>query len=136
MFGQPDHLIGQQLQGPALAARGRARTGGGDQKRLILARQVALGIGARLFAQRRGHTAFHRTTLRQAHGRAPGTDAALDLGVTRSGIRRRKDLRPLQLARRILAAAQQHRQLASFVLGQLHTIAYVHPVLLRIGASR
>ena len=43
MVGQLDHRASQQLQRPAGAAFGRARTGGGDEEGFFVAGQLAIG---------------------------------------------------------------------------------------------
>lgn len=107
MFGQAHHLVGQQFQGPALAAGGRRGTGRGNQECLLLAGQLALSTAAWLFAQRRRHAGLHKTTLGPINRRTARPDAALDLAIARSAIGGQKDLSPLQFARAMLATAQQ-----------------------------
>ena len=48
MVGQLDHRASQQLQRPAGATFGRARTGGGDEEGFFVAGQLTIGAGPRL----------------------------------------------------------------------------------------
>src|SRR5262245_26181018 len=45
-------------------------------------------------------------------------------------VRSQQDLSPLELARRLLAAAQKRSKLVALVLGQPDAITYIHPCLL------
>jgi hypothetical protein len=130
MLGQPDHLAGQQLQRPAGQPRRRLGTGGGHQQGLLLAAQLALSAAPRLLAQRRLQVAHNQTPLGPVDRRAADPDSPGDLLVTHSRIGRQQDLRPFQLARRMLAAAQQRLELAAFRLAQLDPVPYIHSDLL------
>jgi len=46
-----------------------------------------------------------------------------------------QNLRPLELARRLLAAAQKRREFAAFGLAQFDPIAYIHPCLLLVRGT-
>ena len=109
MLGQLDHLAGQQLQRPARAALRRAGAGGRHQQGFLLAGELALRAGPRLLAQRPLQVAFHEAALGPVDRRAADRHAGGDLLVADPGIGRQQDLRPLELARRVLAAAQQAR---------------------------
>ena len=135
MLGQRDHLAGQQLQRPARQSGRRLGTGGGHQQRLFLAAQLALGARPRLLAQRRLQVAQHEAPLGPIHCRAAHSDRAGDLLVTHSRIGRQQDLRPLELARRMFAAAQQSLKFAAFFLAQLDPVPYIHSDLLE-GQTR
>ena len=119
MLGQLDHLVGQQLQRPARAARRRARAGGRHQQRLLLAGELALRAGSRLLAQRRLQVAFDETPLGPVDRRAADRrrSAAIVL-VADAGVGGQQDLRPLELARRVLAAAQQRGKFVALGLAQ------------------
>ena len=135
MLGQLDHLAGQQLQGPARPSRRRLGAGRRHQQRLLLAAQLARRAGARLLAQRRLQVAQHEAPLGPVHRRAADPDAAGDLLVAGPGIGRQQDLRPLELARRMLAAAQQRCELVAFGLAQVDPVPYIHSDLLE-GETR
>jgi hypothetical protein len=53
VLGEPDQFAGQEFQRPARAAFGRARTGRCNQQGRLFAGELAVGSGARLFAERR-----------------------------------------------------------------------------------
>ena len=126
MPGEPDHRVGQQLEGPAGTAGRRSRTGGGHQQRLLLAGQLALGTGPQLFTERRFQIAEHEAALGPVYGRAADPDRGGALLVAGPGIGRQPALGPLQLARRVLAPAQQPPQLLALALAQLHPVPYIH----------
>src|SRR3546814_15204791 len=73
--------------------------------------------------------AFHEPALGPIHGRSADPDAARDRLIRRAGIGRQQDLRPFQLAHRMLAAAQHRPPLTAFVLGEIAPVTYVHPYL-------
>ena len=77
MLGEADHLAGEQFERPAGAARGRARTGGGDQKRLFLAGELALGSRPRCLAKGCLQPIFDEAPLGAVDGRAADPDAVL-----------------------------------------------------------
>ena len=134
MRGQLDHLTGQQLQRPAGAARRRVRAGGRHQQGFLLAGELALCAGARLLAQRPLQVAFDEAPLGPVDGRAADPDAQGDLLIADARVCSQQDLRPLELPRRLLAPAQKRREFIALVLGQLDTIAYIHPCLLVVEA--
>src|SRR3546814_6462140 len=70
--------------------------------------------------------AFHEPALGPIHGRSADPDAARDRLIRRAGIGRQQDLRPFQLAHRMLAAAQHRPQLTAFVLAEIDQVSYVH----------
>jgi hypothetical protein len=135
MLGQLDHLAGEQLQGPARPPCRRPGAGRRHQQRLFLAAQLARRTGPRLLAQRRLQVAQHEAPLEAVHRRAAHPDAAGDRLVTHPRIGRQQDLRPLELARRMLAAAQQRPELGAFGLAQLDPVPYIHSDLLE-GETR
>lgn len=79
----------------------------------------------------RGLQEFSRPA-EMAYGAWSGTpssrlpDAAGDLLVAGSRVGGQQDLRPLQLARRMLAAAQQRPERGAFFLAQLDPLPYIH----------
>lgn len=135
MLGQLDHRAGQQLQGPARPPDRRLGAGGGHQQRRLLAAQLALNTGPRLLAQRCLQVTQHETAPGAIYRRAAHPDRAGDLLVAQPRIGRQQDLRPFQLARRMLAAAQQRLKLATFFLAQLDPVPYIHSDLLE-GQTR
>ncbi len=135
MLGQLDHLAGQQFQGPAGTAGRWFGAGGRHQQRLLLAAQLALSTRARLFAQRRLQVAQHQAPLGAVHRRAAHPDTAGDLLVAGARIGRQQDLRLLQLAHRMLAAAQERCELGAFGLAQFDPIPYIHSDFLK-GKTR
>ena len=74
MVGQLDHRASQQLQRPAGATFGRARTGGGDEQGFFVAGQLAIGAGPRLFVQGGFEIAFNEAALGPVNGRAADSD--------------------------------------------------------------
>ena len=135
MLGQLDHLAGQQLQRPARAARRRLGAGGRHQQCLLLAGQLARRAGARFLAERRFQITKHEAAFGPGHRRAANPDTADDLLVADPDIGGQQDLRPLQLSRPMLAAAQQRTELAAFCLAQFDPVPYIHSDLLE-GKTR
>jgi hypothetical protein len=125
MLGHLDHLAGQQLQRPACPTGRRLGAGGGHQQRLLLAVQLAL----------RARPRQHQAPLGAVHRRATDADSPGDLLVAGPGIGGQQDLRPLELACRVLAAAQQRPELGVFFLAQFDPIPYIHSDLLE-GETR
>ena len=109
MLGQLDHRAGQQLQGPARAALGRVGAGGRHQERLLLAGELARRAGARFFAERGLQIAFDEAALGPVHRRSADGNAGGDVFIADAGVGSQQDLRPFELARGVLAAAQQAR---------------------------
>jgi hypothetical protein len=67
----------------------------------------------------------HEAPLGAVHRRAADPDRPGDFLVAGSGIGRHQDLRPLQLAHRTFAPAQQRGQLAAFRFAQLDPVPYI-----------
>ena len=105
-------------------------------QRLLLAAQLAVRPGPRLLAERRFQGAQHEAPLGPVHRRAARPDSPGDLLVAGARIGRQQDLRPLQLARRMLAAAQQRPEIGAFFLAQLDPVPYIHSDLLQGEARR
>jgi hypothetical protein len=129
-------LPGQQLQSPARAARGRVGAGGRHQQRLFLARELASRARTRLLAERRFQVAFDEAALGPVHRRSADGDADGDVLVAGPGIGCQQDLRPLELARGVRAAAQQSGEFVALVLAQLHSVTYIHRCPLRLRAQQ
>src|SRR6266853_707050 len=126
MLGERDHRPGQQLQRPARAALGRVGAGGRHQQRLLLARELAFRAGARLLDERGLQVAFDEAALGPVHRRSADGNADGDAFIAGAGIGRQENLRPLELARGMLAAAQQSGEFVALVLAQLHSVTYIH----------
>ncbi len=126
MGSQSHHLASQKLKGPAGAARRRARAGCGHQKRLLPARELALGARARLFVERSFEVTFHEAALGAGDGGAAHAHALGDGLVRHPSIGSKQDLRPLERAGGLLAAFEHALKLAAFVLAELDAVAYVH----------
>src|SRR5262249_27320540 len=107
-------------------ARGRHQQG------LLLAGELALRTGARLFAQRSLQVAFDEAPLGPVDRRPAHPDAQGDILIADASVRSQQDLSPLELARRLLAAAQKRSKLVALVLGQPDAITYIHPCLLAL----
>src|SRR5271169_4864382 len=98
----------------------RARPAGGleqavaTSRAFLLARELAVCSGARLFAERRLQVAEDEAALSPIDGRAAHADIGRDRLVAGAAIRRQQYLRPLEPACRMLAAAQKLRQFGAF----------------------
>ena len=135
VLGEPDQFTGQQFERPTGAALRRLGTGRRDQERLLFAGELAAGSRARLFAERRLQVAEHEALLGPIDGRAANAHAPCDLIVAGAGIGGQQNLRPLELARRVLASAQKRREFGALGLAQFDPIAYIHPCLLFVGGT-
>src|ERR1700678_1561568 len=130
VLGEPDEFILQQLHGPAGATLRRVRTGGGDEQSFFLARELAVGSRARLLAERRLKVGEHEAALGPVHGRPTNADTGGDRLVAGAGIGGEQNLRPLELARLLLATAQKRPEFGALGMAELHPVAYIHPRLL------
>ena len=106
MRGQFDHLAGQQLQRPTGAARWRVRARSRHQQGFLLAGELALCAGARLFAQRSLQVAFDKAPLGPVDARTADPDAQGDVLIADAGVCSQQDLGPLELPRRALTPAR------------------------------
>jgi hypothetical protein len=106
MRGELDHLAGQQLQRPTGAAGRRARARSRHQQGFLLAAEFALRSAARLFAECCLQAAKHEAALCPVDGRFADPNAPRNLLIAGSAVRRQQDLRTLELAGRVRAAAQ------------------------------
>src|SRR6266568_1273473 len=90
----------------------RARPSGGLEQAVATSSASSLpeslrsGAGARFFAERGLQVAFDEAALGPVHRRSADGDADGDVFIAGAGIGRQQDLRPLELARGMLAAAQ------------------------------
>src|SRR6266702_42010 len=130
VLSKPDQLTCEKLQRPAGAACGRARTGRRDKQRLLFAGELTIRSGTWLFAECRLQVAKHKAPFGPVHGRAAHPDALCDLVVAGARIGRQQNLRSLELAHRILAAAQKRCEFGALGLAEFDPIAYIHPCLL------
>ena len=126
MLRQLDHLAGQQIQCPALAACRRAGAGGRHQQRRLLAGQLASGSRPRFFAQCEFQVAFHEAPFGPVNRRSAHRDTARDRFVADPRVGGQQDLRSFEFARRMFAAAQHRREFRAFRLVQFHPVPYVH----------
>jgi hypothetical protein len=94
------------------------------------------GIRARFFTQRNFQTVDDESAFRSGHGRATGRDAGCNGLGGNPGVRRQKDLRPVEFARRMPAAAQQLRQPIPLGLALLDPLSYIHPCLQGMKAPK
>lgn len=76
----------------------------------FLARELAERSRTRLFAEHRRQVAEYEALLGPIDGRAADTDADRDIIVTDPGVGRQQNLRPLERARGMLAAARKRRE--------------------------
>jgi repressor LexA len=117
---------GQQRQGPAFAAGGRLGACRRHQQGLFLACQLAFRARTRLLTQGPLQIAFHEAALGPADGGKADPDGSDNLCVATAGIGRQQNLRPLQLAGGMLAAAEHYPQLVPLGLAQFDPITYIH----------
>src|ERR1700730_17154931 len=115
----------------------RARPAGGLEQAVATsrARHLAARSWARLFAECRLQVAEHKAALGPVNGGTAHAHAACNLFVAGSGVGRQQNLRPLELARRMLASAQKGRELGALGLAELDPIAYIHPCLLLVRGT-
>ena len=130
MVGQLDHRASQQLQRPAGATFGRARTGGGDEEGFFVAGQLAIGAGPRLFVQGGFEIAFNEAALGPVNGRAADSDRRGNSVVAETAVGGEQNLGSFDLAGVMLAAAYQRGEFTPLGFAQFDMVAYVHPGLL------
>jgi hypothetical protein len=80
--------------------------------------ELAVGSRARLLAERGLQVADHEASLGPIEGRAGYPDGPRDLLVTGASIRSQQNLRALELARRVPAAAQGALEFIAFGLAE------------------
>src|ERR1700719_4725222 len=135
MLGEPDQFIRQQLQGPTGATLRWVGTGGRNQQGFLFARELAGRAGTRLFAQRLFQIAHQEAALGPVHGRPAHADADRDVLVAGARVGSQQNLRALELARRMLAAAQERREFAALGLAEFDAVAYIHLCLLAVRGT-
>src|SRR5207302_5067306 len=121
--------------GPTGAALRRLGTGRCDQQGFVFGRELTACSGARRFAERSLEVAEHEALLGPVNGRASDAHAGRDIVVAGPGVGRQQDLRPLELARGVLACAQKSLDLVALGLAELDPIDYIHPCLLFIRGT-
>jgi len=99
---------------------------GRHQQGLLLAGQLALSARTRLLAQGPLQIAFHETALGPADGGEADSHGPGNLLVATAPIGSQQDLRPLQLAGGVFAAAEHRRQFFALGLAQFDPITYIH----------
>jgi hypothetical protein len=126
MLRQFDHRSSQEVERPALPPLRRVGAGGRRQQRRLLAGQLAWRTWARFLSERQLQIAFHEAPFGSVHRGPADRDAARDRLLADTGVGGQQDLRPLDLARRLFAAAQHRRELRAFRLAQFHPVPYIH----------
>jgi hypothetical protein len=89
-------------------------------------RQLSLGSRPRLLAERCRQVAFDEAALGPIHRRATDADAERDVVVFHPGVGGEQDLRPLELARPLVAAAQHRPEFVALDLAQFNPVPYIH----------
>jgi hypothetical protein len=79
--------------------------------------------------------ADHEAALGPVDGRAANAHAGRDHLVAGSGVGSQQNLRPLELARRVLAAAYKRHEFGALGLAEFDPIAYIHPCLLLVRGT-
>ncbi len=130
MVGQLDHRASQQLQRPAGATFGRARTCGGDEEGFFVAGQLTIGACPRLLVQGGFEIAFNEAALGPVNGRAADSHSSGYIVVTEPAVGGEQNLGSFELAGVMLAAAHQRGEFTSLGFAQFDMVAYVHPGLL------
>jgi hypothetical protein len=93
----------------------RVGAGGRHQQRLLLARELAFRAGARLFAERGFQVVLDEAALGPVHRRSADGEGDGDVFVADTSVGRQENLRPLELARGMLAGAQQIAEFVALV---------------------
>ena len=123
MLGEPDQFTRQKLQRPTRSPCGWVGTGGGDQQGLLLAGELSFRPRPRLLAERRRQVAEHEAALCLGHGGPAHPDAPGNFLVAGAGIGCQQNLRALELACRMLAAAQKCGEFRALGLAEFDPIA-------------
>src|ERR1700730_8696741 len=135
VLGESDQFIRQQLQGPTGATLRWVGTGGRDQQGFLFSREFAGRARTRLFAQCLFQIAHHEAALGPVSGRPAHADADRDVLVAGARVGSQQNLRALELARRMLAAAQERREFAALGLAEFDAVAYIHLCLLAVRGT-
>jgi hypothetical protein len=83
-------------------------------------------------SQRRLQVAEHEAPFGPIDGRAAHANAGDNVLVAGTAVGRQQNLRPLELARRMLATAQKPQEFVAFGLAQFDPVTYIHRSLLRV----
>ncbi|SFQ19286.1 hypothetical protein SAMN05216330_11862 [Bradyrhizobium sp. Ghvi] len=100
-----------------------------QRKASFLAQSLRSDPGSRLLAQRPFQIALHETALGPVHGQAAYADAPADLLVAGLRIGNQRSLGAVELARRILAAAESPPKFAALDSAEFDPTAYIHAYL-------
>ena len=131
MVGQLDHRAGQQLQRPAGATFGRARTGGGDEEGFFVAGQLTIGAWPRLLVQGGFEIAFNEAAFGPVNGRAADRDSSGNIVIAETAVGgEQKFAAPFDLAGVMLASTHQRGEFTPLGFAQFDMVAYVHLDLL------
>ena len=130
MVGQLDHRASQQLQRPAGATFGRARTCGGDKQGFFVAGQLTIGACPRLLVQGGFEIAFNEAALGPVNGRAADSHSSGNIVVAEPAVGGQQNLGSFDLAGVMLSAAHQRGEFTPLGFAQFDVVAYVHPGLL------
>jgi hypothetical protein len=98
MVGQLDHRASQQLQRPAGATFGRARTGGGDEEGFFVAGQLTIGACPRLLVQGGFEIAFNEAAFGPVNGRAADRDSSGNIVIAETAVGGEQNLGSFDLA--------------------------------------
>ena len=113
MVGQLDHRASQQLQRPAGATFGRARTGGGDEEGFFVAAQLAIGPPPRPLVQGGFEIAFDEPALGPVNGRAADSHSSGNIVVAEPVVGGEQNLASFSLRAQCLppptSAVSSHR---------------------------
>jgi hypothetical protein len=130
MVGQLDHRASQQLERPAGATFGRARTGSGHKQGFFVAGQLTVSTCPRLLVQGGFEIAFNEAALGPVNGRAADSHSSGNLFVAEPAVGGQQNLGSFDLAGVRLAAPQQRGEFTPLGFAQFDVVAYVHPGLL------
>src|SRR5271165_6643077 len=130
MVGQLDHRASQQLQRPAGATFGRARTCGGDEEGFFVAGQLTISACPRLLVQGGFEITFNEAALGPVNGRAADSHSSGNIVVAETAVGGEQNLGSFDLAGVLLAAAHQRGEFTPLGFAQFDMVAYVHPGLL------
>ena len=128
--GQPYHLVGEQLDGPARPSLGRVRAGGGDQQQFLVVRQLPFGSFAGGFLQGLLQALLDEVPLGAEDRGRPHAQTAGDILLRVSAVGGEQDQGALDLADAGTASVNQLAQDPSFFVAKLDLIVHVHRRLL------
>jgi hypothetical protein len=109
MVGQLDHRASQQLERPAGATFGRARTGSGHKQGFFVAGQLTVSTCPRLLVQGGFEIAFNEAALGPVNGRAADSHSSGNLFVAEPAVGGQQNLGSFDLAGVMLAGSPAAR---------------------------